>query len=478
MANTEATAAGNSQRQTGHILIVTSGLSGLLYSSLELARRLQTAGHRITYAGPTAVRQLVDHQGLAFLELEPSRLEQFHKDDSTSGWLHRLRLLRQRRSGALRSLTLDGFVGAVGRLDPDLLLIDGEMHEQIIAISPHGVPIVLLNTFSSIWNLPGLPPPHHGVRPGVGWLGSPVAIQALWLALRWRKRCRALVQAIRRMGCDRQSLLRLLARQSGYDLSRETDAHQWLIPFTYRSLPVLSLHALEFEFPHRPPERVHYTGPMMPEARTDHPLTKGSRAKLQVLFERRRRAGDQGRLVYAGFGSVFTTDLDFVRRLIGVVADRPDWDLLISLGEQVEPRELGPLPERVHVFSWVPQLDVLRHCDVVVTHGGINTLDECVLHGVPVLIYCGHETDMAGNTARAIHHGIGIEGDRRRDTTATIGQHLDSLLNDSSYASNVGHLRHQYEQYAEKQMAERIVDSLLDDSRASAPHQGERRDRP
>ena len=76
--------------------------------------------------------------------------------------------------------------------------------------------------------------------------------------------------------------------------------------------------------------------------------------------------------------------------------------------------DLGRLPEGAHAFPWVPQLDVLRHADGCVTHGGINTLDECVLNLVPMLVYCGFETDMAGNTGRVVHHGIGLAGDRDR----------------------------------------------------------------
>ena len=81
-------------------------------------------------------------------------------------------------------------------------------------------------------------------------------------------------------------------------------------------------------------------------------------------------------------------------------------------------KHFGPLPARVHTFPWVPQVDVLRQADVAVTHGGIGTVDECVSSGVPVLVYCGWETDMAGTTARVLHHGIGLAGDRRRDARA------------------------------------------------------------
>ena len=444
-----------------NILTVTRGLPSVLYSSVELARRLASDGHRVIFAGAPDARRLVEHLRLDFLPLESSRYEEFLYADGRAGALERLLHVRRRRERALQSLGVASFARAVRELRPDLILINGEMHEHIIAAWAAGLPMALLSSFVSIWRQPGLPPPHHFVRPGVGWKGTRLGISLLWQALRLEKRRRAALLWAQRIGCDRLSLLRLLARDAGLDFRRETDGRQWLKPFTYRRLPVLSLHALEFEFPHRPPERVHYVGPMVLESRIDHVMSEEEETRLEAIFERRRGSRGKRKLVYAGFGSVFSTDLNLLRHLIEVVSERPDWDLVISLSGRVTPGELGPLPDRVHAFAWVPQMDVLRHADGVVTHGGINTVDECVLSGVPMLVYCGLETDMAGTTARVVHHGIGIAGDRRADDPRTIREHLVRLLHEPRFQDNVARLRRQYAAYRENRVAERAVESLL-----------------
>ena len=447
----------------GRILVVTAGRSGLLYSSVELARRLVAAGHRITYAAPVAAREIVEHHQLDFIGLEASRYEDFLEQDRNAGRLQRLLHLRRRRVEAVESLALDSFVEAVADLDPDLMLIDGEMHEHIIAASGSGVPTALLNTFVSIWRRPGLPPPHHQVQPGVGWKGSRLGIRILWFALRVRKWRKALVQLVQRVGCDRRSILRHLARETDFALSRETDSDQWLIPFTYRRLPVLSLHGLEFEFPHQPRDGVHYVGPLVLLDRADRSMMPGEGSRLDALLRHHRKSVGETKLIYAGFGSEFSTDLDLVRRLVNAVAERPDFELLISLGGRALPAELGGLPKRHHVFSWVPQMRVLEVADVMVMHGGINTLDECVLSNVPALIYCGGETDMAGSTVRAVYHGIGIAGDRSRDRTAEILGSLERLLTEPGFRQNIEQLRRQYLDAVDRRLAERVVESLLQD---------------
>jgi MGT family glycosyltransferase len=252
-----------------------------------------------------------------------------------------------------------------------------------------------------------------------------------------------------------------LARESDFDFGRETDASHWLIPFTYRRLPTLSLHALEIEFPHRPPSWVHYVGPMVLESRIDRPVPKDERARLDAIIERRRSGPDERRLIFAAFGSVFSSDLGLLKRLVGAVAERRDWDLLISLSDRVSVADLGPLPRNVHAFSWVPQLEVLRDTDVMVNHGGINTVDECVTASVPMLVYCGFETDMAGTTSRVVHHGIGIAGDRRSDDAPAIRAHLDRLVWEPHFAENLGQMQRSFELYAEKRVAEDTVEALL-----------------
>ena len=69
---------------------------------------------------------------------------------------------------------------------------------------------------------------------------------------------------------------------------------------------------------------------------------------------------------------------------------------------------------------------------------------------------------MGGVTARVVHHGLGIAGDRDRDPPQTIRAHLDRLLNEPGFLDNVERMRSSYLAYRENRVAERIIESLLD----------------
>ncbi|MEQ1702353.1 MAG: glycosyltransferase [Ilumatobacteraceae bacterium] len=65
--------------------------------------------------------------------------------------------------------------------------------------------------------------------------------------------------------------------------------------------------------------------------------------------------------------------------------ERLDVDAVATIGQFVDPDELGPVPSRVRVERFVPQAEVLRRSAVVVSHGGAGTVLGAAAQGVPQL---------------------------------------------------------------------------------------------
>ena len=270
--------------------------------------------------------------------------------------LSRILDIRRRRERARESLGVGAFARFLRDERPDLILINGEMHEHIIAASAAGARVALLNSFVSIWRQPGLPPPHTLARPGIGWTGTRAGASLLWLALRLRKRYRRLVRArapdrLRpRVGVPGPGPCRRLRVRTGH--RRPPVADSVHLPAPARAEPARAGVRVH---PHparaRSIRRPH-------GARVAHRPAAGTRRTATGSTRSSRGAARpaDGRLIYAGFGSVFSTDLAFLRRLLGIVEQRPGWELVVSLSHRVAPSDLGPLPARVHTFPWVPQV--------------------------------------------------------------------------------------------------------------------------
>ena len=94
-----------------------------------------------------------------------------------------------------------------------------------------------------------------------------------------------------------------------------------------------------------------------------------------------------------------------------------------------------------------------------ITHAGTVSINECVHFGVPMLFYPVHG-DQFGNAARAVYHGLAINGDRGHDTSAEIAGHVNRLLNESVFKEKVEDMRTRFEAYRSEDVLARRVAEL------------------
>jgi hypothetical protein len=90
-------------------------------------------------------------------------------------------------------------------------------------------------------------------------------------------------------------------------------------------------------------------------------------------------------LVLVSLGTLHSGSDAFFRTCFDVLADLPA-RILIAVGSHTDPAHLGPPPANTLVRSSVPQLEVLRHTAVFVTHGGMNSALEGLANGVPLVV--------------------------------------------------------------------------------------------
>lgn len=137
------------------------------------------------------------------------------------------------------------------------------------------------------------------------------------------------------------------------------------------------------------------------------------------------------RRVYVTLGTVFNSGAYalFVRLLAGL-AD-VDADVLVTVGRDIDPASFGAQPDHVRVERFIPQAEVLRHTDLVVSHGGSGTLMATLAHGLPsVLLPLG--ADQPHNAQRAEELGLARVLDAATCTPDAIRQGVIEGLEDAA----------------------------------------------
>jgi len=94
----------------------------------------------------------------------------------------------------------------------------------------------------------------------------------------------------------------------------------------------------------------------------------------------RLRSGS-GRLVYLSLGSLGSADVPLMTRLIDLLA-ATEHGVIVSLGPQHEQLALA---DNMAGAEFLPQTSILPQVDVVITHGGNNTVTESFQFGKPMV---------------------------------------------------------------------------------------------
>ena len=109
-------------------------------------------------------------------------------------------------------------------------------------------------------------------------------------------------------------------------------------------------------------------------------------------------------VVYISLGSIISSR-GFCRECVRAFGGKP-FSVILNTGKKVPPDSLGPLPANIHAYSFVPQVDVLRHADVFLTHCGMNSINEALYAGIP-MVAMPFLNDQLTNAERVVALGLG-----------------------------------------------------------------------
>jgi MGT family glycosyltransferase len=90
-------------------------------------------------------------------------------------------------------------------------------------------------------------------------------------------------------------------------------------------------------------------------------------------------------LIYISLGTIHTGNLEFFKQCFAAFRDYPA-HFILSVGKDTDLKTLVQIPPNFTVRNFVPQLEVLQHCQLFVTHGGMNSIHEGLYYGVPLVI--------------------------------------------------------------------------------------------
>jgi UDP:flavonoid glycosyltransferase YjiC (YdhE family) len=212
---------------------------------------------------------------------------------------------------------------------------------------------------------------------------------------------------------DRPRLLRGVLGERRAELGLEADPdgrmmfrylHLALTPRRWegRSEPPATAHFFRYEDPHR------------------------SREEAPGWLARPR----QRPLVLASLGTLMYREPGLLEAIVAALADEP-LDAVVVIGDE-DPRRFGAVAANIRLERRIPQIAILRHCQLFITHGGFNGTKEALSLGVPlVVIPIGGDQPFTAERVKALGLGLAVAPPDR--TPEIIRARLREVLENPAY---------------------------------------------
>ncbi len=216
--------------------------------------------------------------------------------------------------------------------------------------------------------------------------------------------------------------IRAYAEKAGLEIDWETP-HSTLSPLaSITQTP----RAFDFESSHWPPQ-FHHTGPF-----------HDGKGREKVDFPWERLTGEP--LIYTSMGTILNGRLDVFRTIVAALAKHKGLQLVLSVGDQVDPEQIGPAPSNAIIVKQAPQLELLKQTSVCITHAGLNTVLESLAQGVPQ-VAIPVTFDQPGVAARIVDKQTGVVTSLDKLTAEHLSTLLNEVLNNSTYRANARKLQ-------------------------------------
>lgn len=394
-----------------------------------LADKLRKEGYRVVFAGTKNMQEHIKAQQFEFIELL------YMQEIIINSWRVALGLFiasaleKKFVKARYREFLLSaGFIQQVCKeVNPDVIHIDEHLNYYYWLLKPTYSNCSLVNTKLPTHRVPGIPP----LTCAVPFKNNSLyKMYAWWLWERYIsiRKLKVLFQRFIFCGIDDEYFFNRFEKKM--NVSQEVFIHQAnLLHIGIKGVPIIHLvpRNMEYSWYTMEPNESFFYQPYQREEKKDYSVFWG---QLKPLLAQREMGKIQ--LVYASLGTLSESNAKpatkFLNKLISAFESLPNVHLILA-DNNIVANKNQRISNNVHVFNWVPQTALLPYCDAMITHGGTNSILECVQAGVPIVAYpLNLSADHPGNAARVVANRWGLQGNLRQETPAGIRRKITTLL--------------------------------------------------
>ncbi|MBP2622397.1 glycosyl transferase [Streptococcus oricebi] len=136
-------------------------------------------------------------------------------------------------------------------------------------------------------------------------------------------------------------------------------------------------------------------------------------------------------IVYISLGTLLNDSPDFFKKCIQAFGNQK-LSVIMSIGDKIDARKLGDIPDNIFLAPFLPQLQILERASLFITHGGMNSVNEALYYGVPMLVVpMGNDQPRVAQQVVDVHVGKCLN--KCSLTAQQLQESAEELLKNKSY---------------------------------------------
>jgi zeaxanthin glucosyltransferase len=164
------------------------------------------------------------------------------------------------------------------------------------------------------------------------------------------------------------------------------------------------------------------------------------------------------------------------RAILEAVGRFPEAQVVLSVGTNIDPDDLRPIPSNAIIVSTAPQIELLKRASLCISHAGLNTVLEALAQGVPI-VAIPIAFDQPGVAARVAYHGVGELVEIGELTAERLSQLIGRVRQNPSYRDKARYFQKVIAQTQGLDLAADVIERAFKTNQIvdSARHPGVRR---
>ena len=145
------------------------------------------------------------------------------------------------------------------------------------------------------------------------------------------------------------------------------------------------------------------------------------------------------KLIFISLGTIFNKEDNFYETCIEAFKDSEEYQVIMSVGQYIDIKQFKEIPKNISIFTYVPQTQLLTDVDIFITHGGLNSTQEGLLSGIPIIVI-PQKYDQFDNARRVeqLEAGIFLDKNKNKITVDVLKNAVnDIVVNREKYKKGV-----------------------------------------